>query len=59
MASLYESRREQMFPKLTPAQLTRIEAYGPKVRIRAPDLLTESGERYNQIVVVLSGLKSK
>ena len=55
MASLYESRREQMFPKLTPAQLTRIEAYGEKVRIRAPDLLTESGERYDRIVVVLSG----
>ena len=55
MASLYESRREQMFPKLTPAQLTRIEAYGEKVRIRAPDLLTESGERYERIVVVLSG----
>jgi thioredoxin reductase (NADPH) len=55
MASLYESRREQMFPKLTPAQLTRIEAYGEKVRIRAPDLLIESGERYDRIVVVLSG----
>jgi len=28
MTDLRESRREQMFPKLTPAQIGRLEAYG-------------------------------
>lgn len=55
MATLYETRREQMFPKLTAAQLARLEAYGEKVRIRAPDVLLETGERYDRILVALSG----
>lgn len=55
MASLYENRREQMFPKLTPAQLTRLDAYGQRLRTREADILAESGERYDRIVAVLSG----
>ena len=55
MPSLYESRREQMFPKLTAAQLARLESYGQRQRTREGDVLTEPGERYASIVAVLSG----
>ncbi|HTO50270.1 MAG TPA: FAD-dependent oxidoreductase [Burkholderiales bacterium] len=55
MASLIETRREQMFPKLTPAQIDRLEAYGKRLRIRAGELLTEPGDRHARILVVLSG----
>jgi len=44
-----------MFPKLTAAQLRRLEAYGTKTRIRAPEVLSESGDRYGGMLVVLSG----
>jgi thioredoxin reductase (NADPH) len=55
VASLYESRREQMFPKLSAAQLQRVEAYGQRLRTHESEILTESGERYDRIVAVLSG----
>ena len=40
MAKLIDTRREQMFPKLTPAQIDRLEAYGKRTRIRAGEVLT-------------------
>lgn len=55
MADLRETRREQMFPKLTPAQIDRLEGYGKRVRIRAGEVLAEPGERYGRLLVVLSG----
>ena len=55
MANLIETRREQMFPKLTPAQIDRLEAYGKRLRIRAGEVLTEPGDRHGRILVVLSG----
>ena len=55
MANLIETRREQMFPKLTPAQVDRLEAYGKRLRIRAGEVLTEPGDRHGRILVVLSG----
>jgi thioredoxin reductase (NADPH) len=55
MASLLETRREQMFPKLTPAQVGRLEGYGRRARIRAGEVLVEPGERRGRIMVVLSG----
>ena len=44
-----------MFPKLTPAQIDRLEAYGSRMRIRAGEVLTEPGDRHGRILVVLSG----
>jgi thioredoxin reductase (NADPH) len=55
MATLYESRRAQMFPKLTPDQLARLESVGERARTREMEILIDSGERYRRIVVVLSG----
>ena len=55
MATLYETRRGQMFPKLTPIQLSRLEAYGQRGLTREGDVLVESGARYRSIVAVLSG----
>jgi thioredoxin reductase (NADPH) len=55
MADLLETRREQMFPKLTPAQVGRLEAYGKRLRIRAGEVLAEPGDRRGRMLVVLSG----
>jgi thioredoxin reductase (NADPH) len=55
MADLRETRREQMFPKLTPAQIDRLNAYGKRVRIRAGEVLAEPGDRYGRLLIVLSG----
>jgi thioredoxin reductase (NADPH) len=55
MADLRETRREQMFPKLTPAQIDRLEAYGERMRIHAGEVLAEPGDRYGRMLVVLSG----
>ena len=55
MADLRETRREQMFPKLTPVQTGRLAAYGRGMRIRAGEVLAEPGDRYGRLLVVLSG----
>ena len=55
MTTLIEARRDQMFPKLTPAQLARLEAYGTRKRIHAGEELAHSGEREGRVLVVLSG----
>jgi thioredoxin reductase (NADPH) len=55
MATLYESRREQMFPKLTPAQVTRLEPHGRKIRTTAGQVLAEAGDSHRDLHVVLSG----
>ena len=55
MATLFESRRAQMFPKLTPAQLTRLDSYGERTRTQESEVLIESGDRYRRIVAVISG----
>ena len=44
-----------MFPKLTPAQIGRLEAYGKRMRICAGEVLAEPGERFGRLLVVLSG----
>ena len=44
-----------MFPKLTPAQVERLAAYGKRERIRAGEVLAEPGDRYGRLLVVLSG----
>jgi len=55
MASLFESRREQMFPKLTAQQIARLERHGRKIRTTAGQVLQEAGEGHRDLYVVLSG----
>ena len=52
---LYEKRREQMFPKLTVMQLSRLEAHGKRVGTKAGDVLVEPGQRHHDMVIVLAG----
>jgi thioredoxin reductase (NADPH) len=52
---LYEKRREQMFPKLTAAQLTRLETHGRRVKTQAGDVLVEPGQRHHDMVILLDG----
>ncbi len=47
-------RRAQMFPKLTPAQISRLAAHGTKHATHEGELLAEPGER-RPMFVVLSG----
>ena len=54
--ALYESRRPQMFPKLSAAQIERLEPHGRRVATRAGDVLIESGERHGSLIVILSGV---
>lgn len=53
--SLYESRREQMFPKLTPVQVERLAALGERVSTRVGEVLVEPGGRQRKMIVVLEG----
>jgi thioredoxin reductase (NADPH) len=55
VATLYESRREQMFPKLTARQIARLEPHGKKIRTTAGQVLSEAGESHRDLHVVLSG----
>src|SRR3984893_9024304 len=55
MASLYESRPEQMFPKLTAQQIARLERHGRRIRTTAGQVLQEAGEGHRDLYVVLSG----
>jgi thioredoxin reductase (NADPH) len=49
------SRREQIFPVLTGAQLARLQRYGQRRRVRAGEILAEPGDRGLPMWVVLSG----
>lgn len=53
--SLYESRRPQMFPKLSAQQLSRLCPHGKRVETRAGEVLTEPGQRHAPMYVVLDG----
>ena len=55
MPSLYESRREQMFPKLTAQQIARLERHGRRIRTTAGQVLQEAGEGHRDLYVVLAG----
>jgi thioredoxin reductase (NADPH) len=50
-----ESRRDQMFPELTAAQIERLGRYGTRMRTREDEILAEPGELYRRLLVVLSG----
>lgn len=51
----YFGRRAQMFPRLSDAQITRLESRGSRVRIHQGDTLMEPGDRKRPLLVVLSG----
>jgi CRP-like cAMP-binding protein len=49
------NRRDQMFPKLSAAQLARLQRYGQRRALRAGEILAEPGDRGLPMWVVLSG----
>jgi len=55
MADLLESRREQMFPKLSAPQIARLSAHGRRTRTIAGQVLSEAGQAHRDLFVVLSG----
>src|SRR5262249_50136554 len=50
-----DQRREDMFPKLTAAQIARIERLSTRRRIAAGEILFEPGHRRTHMHVVVSG----
>lgn len=52
---LYEKRREQMFPRLTRAQIARLEPHGTHLATDAGQVLIEPGNHEAKMFVVLSG----
>jgi thioredoxin reductase (NADPH) len=52
---LLQKRREQMFPKLTQAQMGRLEGYGQRLQTHAGDVLQDVGDRPRTFFVVESG----
>jgi len=55
VSELLRKRREQMFPKLSDAQIARLEAHGQRVEIRHGEVLAEPGNRQLKVFVLLSG----
>ncbi len=49
------SRQEQAFPRLTPAQIARIEPHGRRRKVEPGEILGEAGEPVTKIFVVVSG----
>jgi thioredoxin reductase (NADPH) len=52
---ILETRRAQMFPKLTAAQIARLEGLGRRMQTQAGDVLVSVGERPREFFVVVSG----
>ena len=48
-------RHDQMFPRLTPAQIGRISLVGAQRRVRAGEVLFELGEQHTRFFVVIEG----
>jgi thioredoxin reductase (NADPH) len=55
MNDLLEKRREQMFPKLTPRQVARLETHGARRPTQAGQILVQLGERPTLFFVVVRG----
>jgi len=53
--ALLRTRHAQMFPKLTPEQIARLEHQGERVAIHAGELLFDVGDRPRRFFVVISG----
>jgi thioredoxin reductase (NADPH) len=50
-----ETRKDQMFPHLTAAQIARLEPHGKRVRTRGGEILARPGDRHGKLLVILSG----
>src|SRR2546422_10681585 len=55
MTEMYAERRDQMFPKLTQAQIARISGVGERRKVRAGEVLFELGEQNTRFFVVIEG----
>src|SRR5438876_6378157 len=55
MTEMYAERRDQMFPRLTPAQISRISGVGERRRVRSGEVLFELGEQNIRFFVVIEG----
>jgi thioredoxin reductase (NADPH) len=53
--STIATRREQMFPKLTDAEVARLDRFGERQTFRAGEALVEVGEAGHGLTVLLSG----
>ena len=53
--SLVEGRREQMFPRLLPAEIERLRRFGECRSFRAGDMIVRAGEEGHGLFVLLSG----
>ena len=51
----FVGRKAQMFPRLTAAQIERLEVHGTHRQIHSGEILSEPGERHRPMLVVLSG----
>ena len=55
MTDPFVERRDQMFPRLTPAQIGRISDVGERRRVRSGEVLFEFGEQNTRFFLVLEG----
>lgn len=55
LVPLTNARAEQIFPKLTPAQIWRIAAHGLRRAVRTGEVLVEQGDKAIPFFVVVSG----
>jgi thioredoxin reductase (NADPH) len=51
----FASRKAQMFPQLTAAQIARLSAHGARRNMSKGEILSEPGDRKRPMLVVLSG----
>jgi thioredoxin reductase (NADPH) len=51
----FEQRREQMFPKLSEAQIARVERFGSRRKVRRDDMLFDQGSENVPFYVVMRG----
>ena len=55
VSDIFERRRDQAFPTLTPAEISRLRRFGTLCRFAEGDLLIRSGEIAPGIFVILAG----
>jgi thioredoxin reductase (NADPH) len=55
MTDVYVERRDQMFPRLSPAQVSRISALGQRRTVRSGEILFALGEQHTRFFVVIDG----
>jgi thioredoxin reductase (NADPH) len=50
-----DSRADQIFPTLTPAQIARVRAHGRVRQVKSGEVLVEAGEQSTRFFVVTAG----